>query len=239
MKIALCDDEPEYINELHTLLTRWGDSHNIDLSIHSFENGWELLHAFADTDTPFDLVILDVLMPQQNGIETAENLRALPSGDSVPVIFLTSSREFAVDSYDVKAFHYLIKPVDPDKLFRVLSELPVVKKSSLPTFTAQTASGYCRIRMDDVEFLEAQNKQVVVRLKNGTTIEIRERFSHCEEIFSPDPGFFKCHRSYIVNLNCVEEFTKNTITTNNQAVIPISRSSYAAFKEQYFSYMFQ
>lgn len=237
MNIALCDDEPEYIKELHTLLTLWGNAHNIELSIHFFENGRELLEAFAYT--PFDLVILDVLMPLKNGIETAENLRALPSGDSVPIIFLTSSREFAVDSYDVKAFHYLLKPVAPDKLSQVLSELPAVKKSIRPTFTAQTASGYCRIRMDDVEFLEAQNKQVAVRLKNGTTIEIRERFSHCEEIFSPDPGFFKCHRSYIVNLNCVEEFTKNTITTNNKTVIPISRSSYAAFKEQYFSYMFQ
>lgn len=237
MNIALCDDEPEYIKELHTLLTRWGNAHNIELSIHSFKNGRELLEAFAYT--PFDLVILDVLMPLKNGIETAKNLRALPSGDTVPIIFLTSSREFAVDSYDVKAFHYLLKPVAPDKLSQVLSGLPAVKKSSLPIFTAQTATGYCRIRIDDVEFLEAQNKHVAVRLKNGTTIEIRERFSRCEEIFSPDPGFFKCHRSYIVNLNYIEEFTKTTITTHNHAVIPISRSSYAAFKEQYFSYMFQ
>ena len=90
-----------------------------------------------------------------------------------------------------------------------------------------------------MDYLEAQNKRVLVSLSNDTDIEIRELFSKCEEIFSLEKGFFKCHRSYIVNLNHVEQFTKTQISTKNGINIPISRNNYAAFKEAYFSYMFR
>ena len=123
-----------------------------------------------------DLIILDVIMPLLNGMDTARELRN--DNQIVPIIFLTSSREFAVDSYEVKAFHYLIKPVDDVKLFRTLD-------------------------------------------------------------FSLENGFFRCHRSYIVNMNNIEQFTKSEIITGLNSVIPISRNRYIAFKETYFNYMFE
>ena len=146
-----------------------------------------------------DLIMLDVIMPLLNGMDTARELRN--DNQIVPIIFLTSSREFAVDSYEVKAFHYLIKPVDDVKLFRTLDDF--------------------------------------VHLSDGRTIAIRELFSKCEEIFSLENGFFRCHRSYIVNMNNIEQFTKSEIITGLNSVIPISRNRYIAFKETYFNYMFE
>ena len=184
-----------------------------------------------------DLIILDIIMPLLNGMDTAKELRQ--EHQSVPIIFLTSSREFAVDSYEVKALNYLMKPVDPEKLFAAMDDFTQTLHREKETFTAQTSSGFCRITLDDVDYLEAQNKLVQVCLSNNTTLEIRELFSHCEEIFSLDKGFFKCHRSYIVNLDHVDQFTKTTIHTKNGTQIPISRNNSAAFKEAYFSYMFR
>ena len=177
------------------------------------------------------------VMPLLNGMDTAKELRQ--EHQSVPIIFLTSSREFAVDSYEVKALNYLMKPVDPEKLFAAMDDFTQTLHREKETFTAQTSSGFCRITLDDVDYLEAQNKLVQVCLSNNTTLEIRELFSHCEEIFSLDKGFFKCHRSYIVNLDHVDQFTKTTIHTKNGTQIPISRNNSAAFKEAYFSYMFR
>ena len=91
----------------------------------------------------------------------------------------------------------------------------------------------------DVNYLEAQNKQVVVHLTNGRTVAIRELFSKCAEVFSPENGFCCCHRSYIVNLSNEERFSKTEVTTSHNAVIPISRNNYAAFKETYFNHMFE
>ena len=75
---------------------------------------------------------------------------------------------------------------------------------------------------------------VLVTFSNGTQITIREPFYKCEEIFHMDRGFIKCHRSCIVNLMLVEQFTKAEVTHQNGMVILISRNNYATFKEVYF-----
>ena len=136
-------------------------------------------------------------MPLLSGIDTAKELRHDDS--SVPIIFLTSSKEFAIDSYEVKAFYYLIKPVVREKLFPVMDDFLKKYNSQKITFTAHTSTGFCKIAIEDVDYLEAQNKQVIVHMTDGRTIEIH---------------------------------------TNQDAVIPISRGSYEAFKETYFNYMF-
>lgn len=235
MKIAICDDEIQFINELEQLLTQWADQHRIDVTLYHFTNGDDLIQAHQTYC--MDLIILDIIMPLLNGMDTARELRQ--DYQTVPIIFLTSSREYAVDSYEVKAFHYLMKPIESEHLFRVLDDFLSSTHSSPESFTAQTGTGFCRITLEDIEYLEAQNKRVLVSLSNDTILEIRELFSKCEEIFSLEKGFFKCHRSYIVNLNRVEQFTKTQISTRNGTNIPISRNNYAAFKEAYFSYMFR
>lgn len=234
MKIAICDDETEFIDVVCSLLEQWAKERSIKLTIYRFTNGDDLIDAHRNEC--MDLIIMDVIMPLLSGLDTAKELRNM--NQTVPIVFLTSSREFAVDSYEVKAFHYLMKPVDRAAFFLMLDDFLETFNPPKPFFTAKTADGFCRIVIADVDYLEAQNKQVIVHLSNGRTIVIRELFSKCAEIFSPENGFCCCHRSYIVNLNNVEQFSKTEITTVHKAAIPISRNSYAAFKETYFNHMF-
>lgn len=234
MKIAVCDDERQFIDAVCTLLKQWAGEHNIKLTLCPFTNGDDLINAHR-TEC-MDLIILDVIMPLLSGIDTAKELRHDDS--DVPIIFLTSSKEFAIDSYEVKAFYYLMKPVVREKLFPVMDDFLKKYNSQKITFTAHTSTGFCKIAIDDVDYLEAQNKRVIVHMTDGRTIEIREQLSTCENVFLPDNGFFRCHRSYIVNLNHVEQFTKTELCTSQNATIPISRSSYDAFKDTYFNYMF-
>ena len=235
MKIAICDDELPYLEETERLLKQWADQRGVDIALYRFSNGDDLIQAHQTYC--MDLVILDIIMPLLNGMDTARELRQ--DHQSVPIIFLTSSREYAVDSYEVKALNYLIKPLEADRLFDVLDDFWETTHIAREFFAAQTDTGFCRITLEDVDYLEAQNKRVLVSLSNDTDIEIRELFSKCEKIFTLEKGFFKCHRSYIVNLNHVEQFTKTQISTKNGTNIPISRNNYAAFKEAYFSYMFR
>ena len=234
MKIAVCDDERQFLDAVCTLLEQWAQNHNIRLTLCRFTNGDDLIDAHRKEC--MDLIILDVIMPFFSGMDTAKELRHDDS--AVPIIFLTSSKEFAIDSYEVRAFYYLMKPVDREKFFPVMDDFLKIYDFRKITFTAPTANGFCKIAIDDVEYLEAQNKQVLLHMRDGRTVEIRERFSACENVFLPDNGFFRCHRSYIVNLNRVEQFTKTEICTGQNARIPISRNSYMAFKDAYFNYMF-
>lgn len=234
MKIAVCDDEKQFIDTICPLLEQWAQDHNIRLTLHRFTDGDTLIAAHQNEC--MDLIILDVIMPLLNGIDTAKEIRHNDS--DVPIIFLTSSKEFAIESYEVRAFYYLIKPVVREKLFSVMDSFLKTLNVQRNTFTAHTTAGFYKIAIDDVDYLEAQNKQVLVHMADGKTIEIREQFSTCETVFLPDNGFFRCHRSYIVNLNHVEQFTKSAIHTSQNATIPISRNSYMAFKDAYFNYMF-
>ena len=234
MKIAICDDEIHFIDAVCPLLEQWAKERGMKLTIFRFTNGDDLIEAHRSEW--MDLIILDVIMPLLSGIDTAKELRN--RNQNVPIIFLTSSKEFAVDSYEVKALNYLMKPVDHAKLILALDEF--LKTFNLPkaSFSARTADGFCRIVIADVDYLEAQNKQVLVHLTNDRVVVIRELFSKCAEVFSPENGFCCCHRSYIVNLSNVEQFSKTEVTTIHNAVIPISRNNYAAFKEAYFEHMF-
>lgn len=235
MKIAVCDDEELFIDSTCALVKQWAAKHSVSVTLFRFTNGDDLIDAHQKEC--MDLILLDVIMPLFNGMDTARELRC--AGQTVPIIFLTSSREFAVDSYEVKAFHYLVKPVDIGKLFDVLDDFLKTLRLPKNTFTAQTGSGFLQIIISDVDYLEAQNKQVFFHMSDGEIIAVHERFSKCAEVFSAENGFCRCHRSYIVNLSKIQQFSKSEIVTFSHAVIPISRNSYSSFKETYFQHMFE
>ena len=208
MKIAVCDDDIQCIAQVCALLEQWSQQKKIALTLYHFSDGDELLRAHQKHC--MDLIILD----------------------HTPIIFLTSSKEYAVDSYEVHALHYLLKPVSPTQLFDSMDYFFNMSRQSEKYFPAQTANGFCKLRIADIEYLEAMNKQVNV-------IEIHEQFAKCEQYFTQEIGFFKCHRSYIVQMRYIEQFTKNSIITCHQVTIPVSRNSYSAFKNAYFNYMFK
>lgn len=131
-----------------------------------------------------------------------------------------------------------MKPLDEVRFHAVLDSWYEVHKASMAHFAARTDSGYQSIYFQDVEYLEAQNKNVLVTLKDGSVISIKEPFHQCETIFTVEKGFYKCHRSCIAALSCVEKFGKTSLFTKSGAQIPISRDNYANFKDVYFSYMF-
>lgn len=235
MKIAVCDDEKRFIDAVCPLLAQWAKEHDIVLTLYQFTNGDDLIA--AHWNECMDLIILDVIMPLLNGMDTAREIRNHDA--NVPIVFLSSSRDFAVDSYEIKALHYLMKPIDAAKLFSILDDFLHTFVHAQNTFIAQTAIGFCKIVMTDVVYLEAQNKLVLVHFTNGRITKIREKFSKCEEVFSPKNGFYRCHRSYIVNLSHVEAFSRTQLLTSHKHEIPISRNSYTAFKEAYFKHMFK
>ena len=235
MKIAVCDDDIQCIAKVCALLEQWAQQQKIALTLYHFSDGDELLR--ARQKHCMDLIILDIMMPLLSGLDTAKELRS--KDDHTPIIFLTSSKEYAIDSYEVHALHYLLKPVSKEQLFDTMNYFLEVSRQSEQYFSAQTANGFCKLRISDIEYLEAMNKQVNVHMTNSSVIKIHEQFSNCEQFFTPEIGFFKCHRSYIVHMRHIEQFTKNSIITCHQVTIPVSRNNSAAFKDAYFNYMFK
>ncbi|MGN0369657.1 MAG: LytR/AlgR family response regulator transcription factor [Butyrivibrio sp.] len=234
IRIAVCDDSPEFLQQAGNMVERWSEQSNTPAEIYRFDNGDALLAKNAVTH--MDIIFLDIIMPLLNGIDTAKELRL--NDNAVKIIFLTSSPEFALDSYEVKAQDYLLKPVTYEKVKETLDECSHAFETESKNIILKTSFGYQKLYFHDIEYAEAQNKKVVFYLRTGKTVEAVEPLRSLEERISENDGFFKCHRSYLVYLPNVDHFSMTEIIAKSGRSIPIARGYGKAFKEAYFSFVF-
>lgn len=235
IRIAVCDDSPEFLQQAVNMVERWSEESGVPAEIYRFDNGDALLAKNAVTH--MDIIFLDIIMPLQSGIDTAKELRQ--SDKAVKIIFLTSSPEFALDSYEVKAQDYLLKPVTYEKVKETLTECSHTFEEEPKNIVLKTAFGYQKLYFHDVEYAEAQNKRVVFYLRTGKTVESAESLHSLEDRLCLNDGFFKCHRSYLVYLPNVDHFSMTEIITKFGRSIPIARGYGKAFKEAYFAFVFR
>ena len=119
MRIAVCDDDEREISRIRELITEYQVSRKIPVDCHYFMNSTDFLCELKGGE--YDLVLLDVLMPGTGGIGAAQELRRLD--ENVRLIFVSASPEFAVESYSVGAYYYLLKPVSADSFFKLLDKV--------------------------------------------------------------------------------------------------------------------
>lgn len=234
IRIAVCDDETEYLVDTVKMIKEWASESNLPVEVFEFNNGDELIN--KNKSYRMDIIFLDIIMPLLSGIDAALELRQ--SDKAVKIIFSTSSPEFALKSYEVKAHDYLIKPLEYNKLKEVLDECSTLFQQEPKNIVLKTSYGYQKIYFHDIEYAEAQNKKVLIYLRNGKTLEIAEPFYSFESKLTSADGFFKCHRSYLVYLPNVDHFAGSSISTKAGRTIPIARGYAKVFQEAYFSNIF-
>ena len=234
IRIAICDDSPAFLQQTKFMISHWDAPAARNITTELFEDGDSLLSAHAAS--PFDIILLDIVMPLLNGIETARELRE--KDKTVKIVFLTSSAEYAVDSYTVKASNYLLKPVNPDSLFACLDELISQLHGTAKSIVVKGIDATHRISLSDIEHVEAQLKHVVFFLKGNRIVESVEPFYTYENTLVLDDGFFKCHRSYIVNIHHIDNHSHSEIYMRSGRQIPISRSCQKSFEASYFRVIF-
>ena len=232
-RIAVCDDDTAFIQRLETMLESWPDrpAHTV---VIAFENGDGLVQ--SHNSDPFDVILLDMVMPLQSGMETAREIRLRDK--QVKIVFLTASPEFAVESYSVKANGYLLKPVSEQTLFACLDELVQESALASPSITVRGMHSVQRILVENIEYVEAQNKHILFSLRDGTHILTTDPLYLHEKMLTLRDGFFKCHRSYIVNLNEIDCYSARELTTRSGYRIPVARSVHKEFEDAYFSVIF-
>lgn len=235
--IAICDDSKQERQILDALFKRYQELHATPLQIHIFQNGFSLLDAI-DQGKRFDITILDILMPGENGIEIARNIRA--SGTDTEIIFLTSSPEYAVDSYEVKAQNYLLKPVTEEKFFAsidsILDELDEKDTASFIIYT--TEKQYSRIRVSSLVYGEVTHRTITLHLADQTMVSAIMTFTEFQDILKAYPDFIYPHRSYAVNMNYIQYVTKSDIILTDGQKIPLSRNNYTKISEQFLNFAY-
>ena len=231
LRIALCDDEEKHLNQTAALLAAYLRVRpRLNGQVECFQSGGELL-ARAENDGGFDLYILDILMPELNGIETGRLLRAL--GEGGEIVYLTNSNDFAADSYDVRAFFYLLKPVGEAKLFQVLDgAVEKLSRRRTSAVVVNTAAGPRRLLLERIRYVERVGRCVRYYCTDATvdSQSIRGSLREAAAPLLADPRFFLCGASLVFHLRHVRGVEASAALLDTGVRVPIPRRWSAAFK---------
>lgn len=226
MKIAICDDQEILRNQLIQNIRLYGDENDI----FEYKNGEELLAAKES----FDVIFLDIEMPELDGMEVAEIIRA--RGDEVRIIFLTSHLECIYDAFKVKAYRFLNKPIDIKVLEETMKEIQAEILNTEKIIINQKNNVHV-INVKSIVYLEAYGDGTYIHDNRGNAYDSSLQLKEWEKRLQ-GKNFFKPHKSYIVSLHYVRGIEGNKVKLENVCEMPIvARRNIASLKEAYLQYM--
>ena len=239
LKIAVCDDNIADLSNVVSLIDDYQasqrDKNNIKYT--AFQSAVDLIAAM-ESGQQYDLVLLDILMPFMTGMDAAKEIRQF--NQAVKIIFMTSSPEFAVESYVVDAYYYALKPVWKEKLFilldKVISETEIQLGAS---FLIKSKTGLTRIYITRLEFAEVIGRTILYHLTDGSVIEAIGTMNELEKELLANPCFIKTHRSYIINMEQIDTISQREIKMQSHALVPLAKANYSTVKSAYITFAFE
>ena len=218
IKIAVCDDEPMMAQELAGHLADYmkEKSMTASCSVSIFPNGRALLDA-ADR---FDVIFLDIQMEQPDGMETAKLLRRRV--DHSLLVFVTVLKELVFDAFQVEAYDYLLKPLDSARFKQTMNRvLRSLERRTVENIVIQRGTGCEVVLLSDIVYCEVLGRKVYLHKNDGTVSGYYDRLEDLER--RVDGRFFKCHRSFLVNLDYVRGCQDGQVLLSQGERVPASR----------------
>lgn len=214
-RIAICDDEPVFTEQLETLVKIYLTRRELAGEVVMFSSGEAVLAAAPD----FQILLMDLRLPGKNGIQIARQLRHRQK--TCQIIFISSFQQYVFESFDVDPIHYLLKPIDPKKLFEALDK--AVKRSKQDdnqSVLIEKGAAAQVIFLRDILYCEAINHKIIIHTMEAPW----EYFGTLDSLLQKlDQRFFRCHRSYIVNLEFVISKEQDSATVVGGGQVLVSR----------------
>lgn len=237
IRIAFCDDDPSALDTLSQHLETYRLQRDLQIEYTAFQSPLELLFEY-ERGVRFDVLFLDILMPGENGIDTAAEIRGYDN--NVKIIFLTSSSDYAVQSYNVSAHFYQVKPIGAESFFCLLdSVLKELDDAQGKSVILRCKNGITRLDLRRLEYCEVIHRTLFIHLSNGEVLESIGTLEELSRNLEPYGCFLRSHRSYMVNLEHVYSLSYRAITMTSRTQIPVPRGKYNEIKNAFLEYAFQ
>ena len=230
IRIAICDDEKHMSDHIRAMASDFFRKKNREIQLRTFLSGEELLNY----DGQIDILFLDIQMNGMDGLETARKLRA--GKFRGVLIFITVLKEMVFQSFEVQAYDYLVKPVDEKQFGKTMERLYAsMQNASEDSLLVQ--QGYERriVPKDEIVFCEVIDRKIYLNLASGEVVDYYERIENLETKLGSH--FFRCHRSYLINLKHLKGYKNGTAYMDNHKEIPVSRLRSREFSGVVLQYM--
>ena len=240
IKIAICDDEEAQVESIRHATEKYFSKKNESVTYKTFTNSFLLLEEF-DKGSGFDIVLLDICMPGMLGIEVAKDINKAKR--KTEIIFLTTSKEFALEAFSLGAAHYLVKPFTQEQFEEAMERalFRYHKANSSKILLKLIGGGIRVIDLTEIIYIESASHVQTVQLIDGDAIRVRQSLSQLLEILEKiAPGqFVSPYKGYIVNQKEIRTIKSNGIAMCDDREIPLVKREYKQFQQRYFNYIFQ
>lgn len=226
MKVAICDDIKADRQTLVEYMKQYmGENCLDDLELREYDCAEALL---ADKVLP-DVLFLDIYMKEKNGMDAAKQL--FSQGYSGSIIFTTTSKEFGAASYDVNALDYLVKPFSYERFLKGLQKSGEALSAALAYLSVPNGRQNDKIFLRELLYVETGVHCLLFHTKRDT-VKSPMTMAEAEKLLLPYPSFIRCHRSYLINLNEVEDLTDTTVVLTNGDRVLLNIKNAASLRRQ-------
>ena len=223
IKVVICEDDDFFINRLKQYLEKIFQDITNNFEIITFNSGEDLLENYHED---IDIYFLDIEMNKLTGMDVARKIREVD--DNVKIIFTTALVDYVHEGYEVRAYRYLMKPIDFEKLkINVISCVEDIRKKRENNLVIQNKSEIHKINIDEILFVETLNKDIIIHTKNKK-YNTKTNMKTIEKELNRY-NFYRCHKSFLVNMKYIDSIKPNNVLINNTQ-IPISRYRSKDFK---------
>jgi len=238
LNIAVCDDNIDELSKMIQFINSYQSLKNLNCEYAAFTNGFDLVSAL-EKGKGFDIYCLDIIMPGFTGIDVAKQIRDFDK--NATILFFTSSSEFALESYSVRAINYVLKPITKEKLFFVFDEIleRIKIEENDRAIIVKSNEGIQKILIPNLVFAEVMKRNVLYHLRSGKTVESLESFSSVCDNLLKYGCFVRTHRSYIVNMRYIDTIENNQVVLQTLAVVPVAQGKAREIKQKYLNYQMQ
>ena len=223
ISILVCDDLPEERLNLIRMLRRYEQGNDLELRLETAADGSELLSMWRPER--WDLIFLDIFMPQIDGVEAARRLRR--KDDNVEIVFATTSRRHGMDGYEIHALDYLAKPFSQPDVDSVMDWFLQQRAEKRRELTVRTSAGEEVLRTKNILYIESRGHACVI---HATEQQFSVRGSIDELAAALDTSFFRCHKSFLLNFAHVSEIEQRAFRLDSGESVPISAANLSRSK---------
>lgn len=236
MRIAVCDDKLYMLKDIEKLVNEYvQENQDVHFEVQVFLSAGALL----DSGIMFDIYIMDIIMPEMTGIELGKEVQK--KNPAAFLIYLTSSKEFALDAFEIHAQRYILKPVDKEKLFEALDYGKKLTSIPQKIFSVKTADGMVSLRIDEIEFVELASRKTIFHLSDGSQVEsvyVRSSFETEVKDIAQEEGFVFVGKSYLINMKYISKIDSERIRFGIYPEgIYISKRNIPEIKRVYLEYL--
>ena len=230
MRIAICEDNEIHRDILEHLLNRYFSERPIHFELVPYQYGMNFLYDMEE-GAYFDIAFLDIYMEDTMGNQIAHKLRAM--GYQGKIVFLTASSDFAIESYDVDASGYLLKPLDYGKLEMVMDR--ITRDISPNSYQIRQRSTVTKLGYHEILYIESSNSKCILHTESGGAYTVYKTLNTIEKELG-DRRFLRCHQSFLVNMDHIKQIGKQFLLSNGDYV-PIRQRGVKAVRQAYIDYI--